>query len=271
MDVHRRRYQLELSLNIYLFICHDNLWDNSCVQSTMSTASQEQQTLYPSREATSESTTSNDMGKEKDESSPKESSPTGDVQSSSSSSSGSTSPSPNDTSTASPSGTLSAGAWQAIFSPQHSAYYFYNTETSETTWVNPLQQPSSTSPDVDSASNANSNPYDPNSVESRALAAGIDPSLAHLDPSLAIPAHVTPAGTFTAQFNARTGAFTAADARTPHHLSEYERMKRMSEFYFDMNAWEKDVEVRHIEEKEGGKKRKRPSKKDLVSLRTLIV
>jgi len=242
----------------------------------MSTASQEQQTLYPSREATSESptTTSNDMGKEKDESSPEQSSPTGDVQSSSSSSSssGSSSPSPNGgTSTAAPSDTLSAGAWQAIFSPQHSAYYFYNTETSETTWVNPLQQPSSTSPDVDSASNANSHPYDPNSLESRALAAGIDPSLAHLDPSLAMPAHTTPAGTFTAQFNARTGAFTATDARTPQHLSEYERMKRMSEFYFDVNAWEKDVEIRYKEEKEGGKKRKRPSKKDLVSLRTLIV
>ncbi|KAG6328773.1 hypothetical protein ID866_10316 [Astraeus odoratus] len=40
-------------------------------------------------------------------------------------------------------------------------------------------------------------------------------------------------------------------------------MKRMSEFYFDMNAWEKEVEARHAEEKEGGKKRKRLTKKDL--------
>ncbi|KAL4072181.1 hypothetical protein J3A83DRAFT_4239641 [Scleroderma citrinum] len=229
------------------------------------TTAEEQQTVCPSREATSESTTSSDKGKEKEESSLVQSSPAGEVQSSSS---GSTSPTPDDnTSTPAPSGTLSAGAWQAIFSPQHSAYYFYNIETSETTWVNPLQQSSASTPstasDVDSTANVNPNPYDPNSLEARALAAGIDPSLAHLDPSLALPANATPAGAYAAHFNARTGAFTATDARTPQHLSEYERMKRMSEFYFDMNAWEKEVEMRHTEEKEGGKKRKRPSKKDL--------
>ena len=44
----------------------------------------------------------------------------------------------------------------------------------------------------------------------------------------------------------------------------------MSEFYFDVSAWEKDVEGRKRAEKEAeesgiGGKRKRPSKKDLVS------
>lgn len=234
-----------------------NPWDNFCLQSTMS---EEQQTPSPSREATPESTTttSNDKGKEK---APDQS---GDAQSSSSSSGDSPNP-------PAPSGAFTAGAWQAIFSPQHNAYYFYNAETSETTWVNPLQQSASTSSDVDGTSNATSDPYDSNSLEARALAAGIDPSLAHLDPSLALPANAAPTGTFTAQFNARSGAFTATDARTPQHLSEYERMKRMSVFYFDMSAWEQEVEDRHKEEKEGGKKRKRPSKKDLVSFHTVIV
>lgn len=176
---------------------------------------------------------------------------------------------------------LSAGAWQAIFSPQHNAYYFYNASTCETTWVNPLQpspsDPSSSSTGaqdtaVDAQANgpdghASANPYDPNSLEARAIAAGIDPSLAHLDPSLAGPSSLGHSGSFTAKFNARTGAFAAADSRAPSHMSEYERMKRMNEFYFDMGAWEKDVEQRDAEEKDaGGKKRKRPTKKDLVSV-----
>ncbi|KAI6018328.1 hypothetical protein EDC04DRAFT_2742670 [Pisolithus marmoratus] len=206
------------------------------------------------REATSEPESANSNDDKGRSASPD----TGDAQSSSS---------PSDTTdtktTPASSGPLTAGAWQAIYSPQHGTYYFYNTETGETTWVNPIQQPSagassSTSPDPASA---NHHPYDPNSLEARAIAAGIDPSLAHLDPSLALPAHAAPGGTFTARFNARTGAFTAADACTPQHLSEYERMKRMSEFYFDTSAWEREVEERQREE--GGKKRKRPSKKDL--------
>jgi hypothetical protein len=80
---------------------------------------------------------------------------------------------------------------------------------------------------------------------------------------------------FTARFNARTGQFTPASARQPGHLSEHERAKRMSEFYFDVGKWEEDLARRGgrlmAEEddpagEEGAreKKRKRPSKKDLV-------
>ncbi|KAI6115308.1 hypothetical protein EDD16DRAFT_1594780 [Pisolithus croceorrhizus] len=217
---------------------------------------EEQESVSASRETTSEpesaATTNSDDDKDRSASPD-----TGDAQSSS----------PSDT-TSAPSGTLTAGAWQAIYSPQHGTYYFYNSETNETTWVNPVQQPSagassSTSSDPNYPASPNRHPYDPNSLEARAIAAGIDPSLAHLDPSLALPAHAAPGGTFTARFNARTGAFTAGDARTPQHLSEYERMKRMSEFYFDTSAWEREVEERQREEKDGSKKRKRPSKKDL--------
>lgn len=41
----------------------------------------------------------------------------------------------------------------------------------------------------------------------------------------------------------------------------------MSEVYFDVGAWEKEVEARkqaEAAEEEAGKKRKRPSKKDVV-------
>lgn len=43
-------------------------------------------------------------------------------------------------------------------------------------------------------------------------------------------------------------------------------MKRMSEFYFDVNKWEEDLAKQQVEgEGSSGKKKKRPTKKDLVS------
>ncbi|KAF9495224.1 hypothetical protein BDN71DRAFT_1506976 [Pleurotus eryngii] len=176
------------------------------------------------------------------------------------------------TSTSDSSPTSSQPAWQAIYSPQHNAYYFYNAETQETTWTNPLEPAASTSQepsDVPSTTpSASISSF--KAREAAALAAGIDPSLAHLDPSLAYAgiqgASTAPNGQplFTAKFNARTGAFTANNARDPTHLSEFERAKRMSEFYFDVNQWEQDLATRQEEDKdEAGKKRKRPTKKDL--------
>lgn len=144
-------------------------------------------------------------------------------------------------------------AWQAIFSPQHNAYYFYNTLTNETTWTNPLQPEPSTSSaapaaegdatDAASPTASTSKSPQPESAESRiqtgpsastssyvalqaaAIAQGIDPSLAYLDPSLVSPSAISgpaPSHTYTAKFNARTGAFSTATARDPGHLSEYE-------------------------------------------------
>jgi len=198
------------------------------------------------------------------------------------------------------SGAYSAGDWQAIWSPAHNAYYFYNSTTRETTWVNPLQQgqqqvgdskgkgkdkgTSETEGDDDEAEGQDKDDEKQENVagpstnataatpalsqweqmEANAIAQGIDPSLAYLDPSLAAGPSL-PSGAFTARFNARTGAFTAVDGRDPSHLSEYERAKRMSQFYFDVGEWEKELEQRDTEEEERKKKRK-PTKKDLVSL-----
>lgn len=169
-------------------------------------------------------------------------------------------------------------AWQAIFSPQFNAYYFYNAETQQTTWENPLAQTTSTSPPSTepdpSSTPSTTNPY--SALHAAALQAGIDPSLAHLDPSLlsSLPGAPGPGPTsFTAKFNARTGQFTRPDARDPTHLSEHARATRMSEFYFDVKAWEEELARRGGalmgEEGEGGaegRKRKRPSKKDLVGV-----
>jgi len=103
-------------------------------------------------------------------------------------------------------------------------------------------------------------------MQAAAAAQGIDPSLAHLDPSLAAGPSSIPGGTVTAKFNARTGTFARGDARDPTHLSEYERAKRMSQFYFDVNAWEQELEYRNTEqykEEEEKKRKKKLTKKDL--------
>ncbi|KAI0252802.1 hypothetical protein BJV78DRAFT_1281388 [Lactifluus subvellereus] len=197
----------------------------------------------------------------------------------------------------------SSGNWQAIWSPAHNAYYFYNTITQETTWVNPLQSspaagageattPADPSPSTSTApaapapapASAPTQEEGPSAgpssgatpvpasvaqiyaLQEAAAAQGIDPSLAHLDPSLAGPSAPGAAYSFAARFNAHTGTFTRPDGRDPTHLSEYERMKRMSSVYFDMGQWEQDVAQRKKQEDEdaaNGKKRKRPGKKDL--------
>ncbi|KAJ7481480.1 hypothetical protein FB451DRAFT_1236178 [Mycena latifolia] len=172
-------------------------------------------------------------------------------------------------------------AWQAIFSPQYNAYYFYNSETQETTWTNPLQPPeqtaepaaaTSTTTAAAESSTAVAQPESTvphyTALQNAAIAQGIDPHLAYLDPSLAASTSTAaPTGlpSFQAKFNARTGQFAAMDSRSPAHLSEYERAKRMSEVFFDVAAWEQDLAQQHAAEAEAGgeKKRKRPSKKDL--------
>lgn len=205
-----------------------------------------------------------------------------------------TTPEGNEDTTATGSAQQEPQPWQAVFAPQYNAYYFYNNQTGETTWTNPLQPSADSASSATSAaaaastippspigqgvysdpdtsetpSSSTSTPAPYNALQAAALAQGIDPSLAHLDPALVTAttsASGGPIPTFQAKFNARTGAFTKPDARTPGHLSEYERMKRMSQFYFDVNAWEQQIADDKEEEEDGnGKKRKRPTKKDLV-------
>ncbi|KAL1745164.1 hypothetical protein HDZ31DRAFT_82156 [Schizophyllum fasciatum] len=174
--------------------------------------------------------------------------------------------------------------WQAVFAPQYNAYYFFNSQTGETTWQNPLDPSASaaaaaaaapstiatasttTSPDAAASTSASpppaGTPY--TAAQQAALAQGIDPALAYLDPSLTAATPGPSAATaFAAKFNARTGAFTGAAARDPAHLSEYERMRRMNSVFFDMDKWEQDAQARAAAEQEAGKKRKRPTKKDL--------
>lgn len=109
--------------------------------------------------------------------------------------------------------------WQAIWSPDYNAYYFFNPTTQETTWINPLQPEASSSTsaqaaDTSAATQETEDPAEEGSstgpvlsgvaaqhaaLQAAALAQGIDPLLAHLDPSLlasTVPGSTGPAGSF---------------------------------------------------------------------------
>ncbi|KAG6879077.1 hypothetical protein C0992_005357 [Termitomyces sp. T32_za158] len=121
--------------------------------------------------------------------------------------------------------------WQAIYSPQYNAYYFYNTETHETTWNNPIaaEDPSSTSQDsVPSPSTTHANSM--SALEAAAIAAGIDPSLAYLDPSLvaSVPGASTPSihrlqlfpTSFIAEVESFALAYSGVNSYTIHSINE---------------------------------------------------
>lgn len=99
-----------------------------------------------------------------------------------------------------------ASQWQAIWSPQYNMYYFYNLVTHETTWANPLQSEAGSSSvaapanqiapfgagntEEDAGTISSAGPTDSAAtsqyaaLQAAAIAQGIDPLLAHLDPSL---------------------------------------------------------------------------------------
>ncbi|KAH7337505.1 hypothetical protein B0J17DRAFT_663239 [Rhizoctonia solani] len=167
--------------------------------------------------------------------------------------------------------------WQAIWSPAHNAYYFFNARTSETTWVNPLDPSASTStPATQPAPEPEPEPEPKETTTSEAPPPdlshlnGIDPELAYLDPTLAVPSAGSkgPVPTFSARFGARDGKFTAMDGRRPEHLSEAARAQRMGAVYYDTEAWdreiaERDAKAKADEEAGLGDKRKRVSKADI--------
>ncbi|CAE6444717.1 unnamed protein product [Rhizoctonia solani] len=171
--------------------------------------------------------------------------------------------------------------WQAIWSPAHNAYYFFNSRTSETTWVNPLDPSASTSTSTPTAPEPTTQPTAPKLEPKETTTSeqpppdlshlnGIDPELAYLDPTLAVPSAGSkgPVPTFTARFGARDGKFTAMDGRRPEHLSEAARAQRMGAVYYDTEAWEREIAERDAkakadEEAGVGDKRKRVSKADI--------
>ncbi|CDZ97400.1 WW domain [Phaffia rhodozyma] len=172
--------------------------------------------------------------------------------------------------------------WQAVWSAPQNAYYFYNTKSFETTWINPLAPPPTSEP----PNGGSSPPWDPSaetlpgsgstqprsaqpfsygSAHRQQSQSGIDPSLAHLLPGGGFSA--TDPSTYTAQarFNTRTGRYeTPADSsRAPDHLSDHSKMKRQNDAFFDTEAWEREKDAAFEREQAGGGKRKKLTKSDV--------
>ncbi|TFK32286.1 hypothetical protein BDQ12DRAFT_671175 [Crucibulum laeve] len=141
----------------------------------------------------------------------------------------------------------------------------------ETTWMNPLQPnvsssdpsastslvaSSSTLPvtststiTVKESSSTNTSTTTHNqtahytALQNAAGAAGINPELAYLAPTLApfLPSSLVSTGpgglpSFQAKFNAQTGVFTCVDAHDPSHLSKFKHAKHMSKFCFNVEG-----------------------------------
>ncbi|KAJ9119668.1 hypothetical protein QFC22_003378 [Naganishia vaughanmartiniae] len=194
------------------------------------------------------------------------------------------------------------GGWQAIWAPAQNAYYFWNANTGAVQWENPLapptpgeQESTSTSAEVQpplpdepplptgapwqgyTSSILPAGPADVTTTISTTTLPPIDPALAHLLPASqrasssnasSSDAHLYQ----TAQFNARTGRFTANDYQyTVDHLAEANRAKRQEMAYFDVAEWEKEREEEHARkrqaEEEGGERPKKLTKKDMERFR----
>lgn len=207
------------------------------------------------------------------------------------------------TGTAAAATTTDTGGWQAVWAPAQNgkrgsssssgyplitfwaAYYFWNAQTGAVQWENPLV------PSTDEASSAPPLPDEPappgpsgtawdHTVPApeptEAALPPIDPALAHLLPASQRPGLNTPQGADahlyqTAQFNARTGRFTANDyAYTVDHLAEANRARRQEEAFFDVAEWEREKErdvKRRREAEERGEAPRKLTKADMERFR----
>lgn len=96
-----------------------------------------------------------------------------------------------------------------------------------------------TQTDTDSIGNAQARSTSQEQEQEEKDYGGIDPDLAYLDPSLA--SGTGSAGGSRATFNHK-GVFTRDADRNPDHVSEYSRSRRQNAVYFDVDAWEQQVD-----------------------------
>lgn len=116
---------------------------------------------------------------------------------------------------------LEPDAWQAVWEPSANAYYFYNTETKETTWLNPRLPPE----------------------EAAAYLAAHPPQIGSTTGSTTLeeqePGDVYNPETgeygFTARFNLRTGKFQNNPEHSPENFSTQGQIMRTTREYFDIS------------------------------------
>jgi hypothetical protein len=154
------------------------------------------------------------------------------------------------------------------------AWYFWNAETGQVTWTNPLE-PAPPLP-AEPAPPAPINP--PLPKEAPPLPEGKFGEIPDIDPDLAylLPATQRVGGDGqNASFNARTGKFQQADGTNYafDHLDEYNRAKRMAGKYFDVDNWEKNLREENAKRKRdeamGITQDNKITKKDMVSPKQL--
>jgi len=112
-------------------------------------------------------------------------------------------------------------AWQAIWEPSANAYYFYNTETNETTWLNPRI------PREEAEAYIRAHP--PN-IDSDALS-----EIRKDEPPAEIYDSRHGVYSFTARFNAKTGKWQNNPEHTAENFSTQGQLMRTAREYFDVS------------------------------------
>jgi len=149
------------------------------------------------------------------------------------------------------------------------AWYFWNQNTGAVTWTNPLQPVDPSAPPLPPG------PPPPRAVDAPRSQLGgvlpdIDPDLAYLLPADQRGGSSRDGSVQTAQFNSRSGKFTAGDTNYRFDaLDEFNRQKRFNDHYFDTEAWEKQRAEEHAKRKRDEELGIQPdskiTKKDMVS------
>jgi hypothetical protein len=124
-------------------------------------------------------------------------------------------------------------AWQAIWEPSANAYYFYNTETQESTWLNPRLPPAEAAAYL-AANPSNSGPSTQSYAPEPVPESVYDPETGNY--------------AFTARFNARTGKFQNNPEHTSENFSTQGQIMRESREYFDVSVMGQG----HVVGKSGG-------------------
>lgn len=163
-----------------------------------------------------------------------------------------------------------ATAWTAVWDDRAQAYYWWNTETNETTWINPESNGHTAAVEstATKAEEKSSNPLD-------FLLDRIDTEVKRkLDGEVETSEHDStsqpqyeqyfeqPETSYasTAHFNARTGRFTTqndVERLNPENLTIENRATRQMQFYFDVDSYteERNQQRSFIEDGRVGKKK----------------
>lgn len=153
--------------------------------------------------------------------------------------------------------------WTAVWDDHAQAYYWWNTETNETTWINPESSgyTEAAPPLAENTSNPLDFLLDRIDTEVKRKLDGQEHSEPH-QPQYYDQYFEQPETSYasTAHFNARTGRFTTQDdveRLNPENLTIESRAKRQMQFYFDVDSYteERNQQRSFTEDGRVGKKK----------------